>query len=125
MGTNLCGNVVCGFPSPGEEVRDNSLDFNEFLIKHRSCTFCLRAYGDSMAPMIKNGDILVVDRSLAFHCGDIVVAQCNGDFTVKYIRKDNGNYFLEAENSSYSRICVSSDTVIFGVVTAVVRKTRS
>ena len=124
MGTKVCGDVVCGFPSPGEENREETLDFNEYLVKHRACTFCLRAYGDSMAPTIRQNDILVVDRSLASHNGDIVIAQCNGDFTVKYLKKENNSFFLVPENPLYKSIEVKEDTALFGVVTAIVRKTR-
>lgn len=124
MGTKLCGNVVCGFPSPGEENREDSLDFNTYLIKHKACTFCLRAYGQSMYPDVVQDDILVVDRSLAAQNGDLVVAQCNGDFTVKYLSKTDEGVFLVPSNSSYKAIKADSDTSIFGVVTAVVRKTK-
>ena len=124
MGTKLCGDVVCGFPSPGEENREDSLDFNAYLVKHKACTFCLRAYGDSMYPSVKEGDVLVVDRSLACRNGDLVVAQLNGDFTVKYLRKGRNSFFLEPENKAYNSIEINADTVIFGVVTSVVRKLR-
>ena len=124
MQLKLCGNVVCGFPSPGEENREEALDFNEYLVRHKACTFCLRAYGTSMIPSVKEGDILVVDRSLAFHAGDMVVAQYNGDFTVKYLQKRDSDYFLYPENPSFKSMRVNADTVIFGVVTAIVRKLR-
>lgn len=124
MGIKLCGNVVCGFPSPGEENREDSLDFNAYLVRHKACTFCLRAYGDSMHPDVKEGDVLVVDRSLAFHSGDLVVAQQCGDFTVKYLKKDGTGYYLEPVNPAYNSIPVTNETAVFGVVTAIVRKTR-
>ena len=124
MSIELIGDVICGFPSPGEENREDSLDFNTYLIKHRCSTFCLRAYGESMSPVIMNDDILVVDRSLGAINGDIVVAENCGDFTVKYLHKEDGKISLVPENPSFSTITATHTTRLFGVVTAIVRKTR-
>lgn len=124
MGFFICGNVICGFPSPGEEYREESLDFNDYLVKHKLSTFCLRSYGDSMAPTIRENDILVVDRSLCVRNGDIVVAEYNGDFTVKYFYKKNSSCFLVPENKAYKEIEVNQNTRLFGVVTSIVRKFR-
>lgn len=125
MGVFISGSVVCGFPSPGEENREDQLDFNSYLVRHACSTFCLRAYGSSMAPFICENDILVVDRSLSARSGDVVVAQCNGDFTVKYLRKTESGFLLVPENPSFDPIPVEASTRLFGVVTSVVRKLRS
>lgn len=115
------GHVICGFPSPGEENREESLDFNALLVKHKSTTFCLRAYGASMSPVILPGDILVVDRSLGTHNGDIVVAEYSGDFTVKFLIKKGQTCLLRAENKDFEDIEINESTRIFGVVTSIVR----
>ena len=125
MSIRIEGDVICGFPSPGEENREDPLDFNKLLVKHSCSTFCLRSYGDSMSPFIRSNDILVVDRSLGAKNGDIVIAEFAGDFTVKYLFKENGVLFLKPENPQYETLEVSSDTRLFGVVTAIIRKTHN
>lgn len=122
--SEICGCVICGFPSPGEENREGTLDFNEYIIKHPSTTFCLRAYGQSMYPEVKEGDIVVVDRSLAVKDGDLIVAEYAGDFTLKYYKKTKTGVFLVPENPKFKAIEINNETRLFGVVTAIVRKTR-
>lgn len=124
MKINLVGNVICGFPSPGEENREDSLDLNTLLIKHKCTTFYLRAYGDSMSPTIKENDILVVDRSLAPKVGDIIVATVDGDFTAKYLKKHDNSYYLVPENKNYKEIPITDSTTCFGVITSIVRQLR-
>ena len=43
---------------------------------------------------IYEGDILIVDRSLATKDGNIIIAVLNGEFTVKRLQKKRGPYFL-------------------------------
>ena len=55
--------VPAGFPSPAEDYVDRDLDLNEF-IEHPSATFFFRLEGDSMFPLMRDGDLLVVDRAI-------------------------------------------------------------
>lgn len=71
--------VRCGFPSPAADSREESLDFNTLLFKHKANTYCLRCSGDSMKLKgIFSGDILVVDRSIRAKSGDVIVAETGG-----------------------------------------------
>ncbi|MDD2231934.1 MAG: S24 family peptidase [Sphaerochaetaceae bacterium] len=124
MDTQIIGSIVCGFPSPGIENREDPLDFNDLLVRHPSSTYCLRASGDSMEPLIMPGDVLVTDRSLRPRDGDIIVAEVDGLFTAKRVCIHGECPSLVAENPSYSRIPVTGELVSFGVVTAIVRQLR-
>jgi DNA polymerase V len=75
---------------------------------------------------IRDGDILVVDRSVEPKDRQIVVAMLDGDFTVKRLCKREGKVFLEAENSAYPpiEVAVESELVIWGAVTFVIHKPR-
>lgn len=126
MKIKFVGSIICGFPSPGEELREDSPDLNTLLVKHECTTFYLKAYGDSMAPFIREDDILVVDKALAPRSGDVVVATVNGDFTVKYLIKRAGEFYLVPENSNYKELKIISDGMTcFGVVTSIIRRLRS
>lgn len=112
--------VKAGFPSPADDYIETHLDLNEYLIKHPSSTFLVRASGDSMVNAgIYSGDILVVDRSLEATHGKIVIAAVNGELTVKRLYFQNGEMKLMAENPNYPAIDISEsfDFMIWGVVT--------
>ena len=40
--------IICGFPSPAEDYRENFLDFNSYLGCNRPSVYALRARGYSM-----------------------------------------------------------------------------
>ncbi len=83
----ICGTVVAGFPSPAEQYMEPPLDLNELLVRHPAATYFVRVSGDSMVGAgIRDGDLLVVDRSLRPSDGDIIVASVDGEFTVKTLR---------------------------------------
>jgi len=51
-----------------------------------------------MYPLIRDGDVLVVDKSLDALLDDVVVAVVEGDFTVKRLSRLDGRYALVPEN---------------------------
>lgn len=119
--------VPCGFPSPAQDSKEESLDFNALLYKHKANTYCLRCSGDSMKDKgIFSGDILVVDRSLRARSGDVIVAELSGSFTVKTLVLQQGRVILQAENPDFQDIELleGEELVLFGVVTAVIRSLR-
>lgn len=76
--------VRAGFPSPAQDYMTDSIDLNRELIRHPATTFYARASGDSMKDCgIDDGDLLVIDKALEPHDGDIVVAFIDGEFTLK------------------------------------------
>jgi SOS-response transcriptional repressor LexA len=54
--------------------------------------------------------------------GDIVVAQVDGEWTLKYFTKESGKIVLKAANKKYPPIIPKQELVIAGVVIANVRK---
>lgn len=119
--------VHAGFPSPAEHYIERELDLNEYLSSHREATYYVRVTGDSMIGAdILPGDILCVDRSIDFFDGAIIVASVDGEFTVKYLRKQNGIVHLEPANPHYPPLFFTpqQDVRFWGVVTGVVRKIR-
>ena len=116
-------NVPAGFPSPADDYIDRKLDLNEFLIKHPAATFFVRVEGDSMTGAgINSGDILIVDRAVEPADKKIVIANVNGELTVKRIRIYRGKAYLAAENPDFDPIELSGEDEemdIWGVVTYV------
>lgn len=121
----VVGSVVAGFPSPAEQYAEPPLDINEYLVKRRESTFLMRVDGDSMREAaILDKDVIVVDRSLRPASGDIVVASIDGEFTVKYFRKDRAGVRLEPANPEFPVIWLRPGQHLqyFGKVIGVVRK---
>ena len=121
----VSGSVVAGFPSPAEQYQEQPLDLNELLVKRPAASFFVRVQGDSMTGAgIQDGDLLVVDRSLRPASGDIIIACVDGDFTVKYYRKDKGGIRLEPANPAFPVIAMKPGQELdyFGKVTACVHR---
>ena len=57
--------VGAGFPSPATDYVEDDIDLNAHLIKNIPSTFLIRVQGKSMSNIgIRDGDLLVVDKSL-------------------------------------------------------------
>ena len=116
---------AAGFPAPGDDMVEKSLDVHDLLVKHPDSTFFVRVEGDSMEGAgIFSGDVLVVDRSVEARTGKIVVAAVNGELVVKRLGKLGGNQVLLSENAAYAPIVIGTgeDCFIWGVVTGSARQ---
>lgn len=119
----FCSRIPAGFPSPADDYIENSLDLNEYLVKHPAATFFVRVTGDSMTGAgINSGDILIVDRALTPVSGAVVVAALNGEFTVKRLVTAGGGISLLPENPAYKPVEITNGTEfeVWGVVTYVI-----
>ncbi len=115
--------VPAGFPSPAADYMEDRINLNNHLIKNPLSTFIIRCSGDSMInAFIPPRCYLVVDKSLTPNNGDIVVVQINGEWTVKYLRKNDHKCWLIPANSKYKEIEVTQETdfLIWGVVTCII-----
>jgi DNA polymerase V len=113
----MLSGVRAGFPSPADDYMDQPLDLNAHLIQHRAASFIVTARGDSMERAgIRDGALLIVDRSLEPRDGSIVVAIVAAELTVKKLRKKGGKCWLEAANEKYPVIAITDDDQIWGVV---------
>ncbi len=116
---------AAGFPAPGDDMVEASLNIHQLLVKHPPSTFFVRVEGDSMEGAgIFSGDILVIDRSLPHHHGNIVVAAVQGGLVVKRLRIDGDTRYLVSENPAYAPVKLSEeeDCYVWGVVTGSVRQ---
>ncbi|MFZ5906989.1 MAG: transcriptional repressor LexA [Nitrospirota bacterium] len=121
----LLGTVEAGFPSPAEEELADNLSLDDLLIQNPEATFLLKVSGDSMSEAgILPGDMVLVDKGENPKSGDIVIAEVDGEWTMKYLRKRGENVVLLPANPRYQSIRPKKELKIAGVVTAVVRKYR-
>jgi len=119
----MVGEIAAGFPSPAEEELRDVISFDEYLITRPDSSFLLAVSGDSMTGAgIMEGDLVIVERDREPLNGDIVIAEVDGEWTIKYLRKEGRNSILVAANQKYKTIRPKADLRIGGVVTAVIRK---
>lgn len=119
----LLGQVEAGFPSPAEEELCDTMSLDEFLIKNKEATYMLKISGDSMKDAgIISGDMVLVDRSLTPVDGNIVIAEVDDQWTIKYFRKKGGEIYLEPANKNFPIIRPKEELKIAAVVKAVIRK---
>ncbi len=122
-GAKLLGTVQAGFPSPAEEELLDTLSLDEFLIKKPNATYIVKVSGQSMIDEgIKEGDLVLVERGRQPQSGDIVIAQVDGQWTMKFYEKKGGKVILRAANKKFAPIEPKNELIIGGVVVANVRK---
>lgn len=111
--------VPAGFPSPAADFAEEHLSLDEHLIEHQEATFFVRVAGHSMTGFgIHDGDLLVVDRSLAPADRSVVIAVVDGDFTVKQLCRIPQGVLLRSGAKGNSDILVAGDQelTVWGVV---------
>jgi repressor LexA len=120
----LLGLVEAGFPTPSEESLHDSISLDDWIIEKKESSFMLKVKGDSMRDAgILDGDMVIVERNTQPKVGQIVIAEIDGSYTMKYLRKDaQGVLFLEPANDSFENIYPKDTLSISAVVKAVVRK---
>ncbi|HXV26551.1 MAG TPA: transcriptional repressor LexA [Candidatus Paceibacterota bacterium] len=119
----LLGAVEAGWPSPAEEELADTMSLDEWLVRNREATFMLKVQGSSMTGAgIMPGDVILVERGAPAREGDIVVAEVDNAWTVKYLRRRSGRMVLEPANEAYKTIIPSGELNIAAVVKAVIRK---
>ena len=119
----MLGLVEAGIPSPAEAAESDKVSLDEMLIEHQDKTYLLEVKGDSMIEEgIKEGDWVIVERKAEPKEGDIVIAEVDGGWTMKYFRRKNGRVFLEPANKKYKPIYPENDMRVAAIVRGVVRK---
>ncbi|MFU8779454.1 MAG: transcriptional repressor LexA [Kiritimatiellia bacterium] len=117
------GSVQAGFPSPAEEELLDTISLDEFLVKRPEATYILTVSGDSMQDAgIHPGDMVLVEKGGTPRQNNIVIAQVDGEWTMKYYGKDRDGVYLDPANARYSRIRPMRTLQIGGIVKAVIRK---
>lgn len=117
--------ISAGFPSPADDFKEERLSLDEALVKNKEATFYARVSGQSMIGAgLDDSDLLVIDRSLEPANNKIAVCFLDGEFTVKRLRVDGSEVWLQPENPSYPiiKITETNDFIIWGIVTNVIKK---
>lgn len=71
---------------------------------------------------IFEGDLVVIEQKGSCGAEDIVLAEIDNQWTLKILKKVNGQVHLEAANPAYPPFYPKQELKIHGIVRAVLRK---
>ena len=111
----LYGEIPCGdLRQVGEEQIIDHLPLPKWLVG--PAQFVLRADGDSMAPTIEDGDLLLIEPGNRWDNNDIVIAYVDGEVTCKRLQINNNHALLIPDNRAHKAIVVEKDIFLIGRV---------
>ena len=116
------GLVKAGFPSEVEELQD-TIDLDDLLIGNKGLTYMLEVDGDSMIDAhIEKGDMILVEKTNQAKDREIVIAEVDGEFTMKYFRRSGAKVWLEPANKNFKPIYPTQSLNVIAKLKAVIRK---
>ncbi len=119
----LLGLVEAGFPTMASDGLGDTISLDSYLIKDKDKTYVLEVKGDSMIDEgIKEGDLVIAERKGEAKDGDIVIAYCDGGWTIKFLKKKNGKTWLMPANKNFKPIYPKEELKVAARVVGVIRK---
>jgi SOS regulatory protein LexA len=123
--TPILGLVEAGFPTDAQEDFVDTVSLDEFLIDNKESSYLLEVKGESMKDAgILPGDLVLVEKTDQADFGRIVIAEVDGEWTMKYLQKKNGKICLMPANKKFKPIYPDNELKIAAVVKGVIRKCR-
>ncbi len=119
----MLGFVTAGFPATVEEELADTVNLDDLLVKNKASTYMLEVDGDSMIDAhIEKGDMVLVEKTNQAKDKEIVIAEVDGEFTMKYFCKDGNKTWLEPANKNYKPIYPTRSLNVVAVLKAVIRR---
>ena len=103
----LLGSVACGEPIFANEDKECYI----MADKDINADFCLIAKGDSMLPLIHNGDIVFVKKQSMVNNGEIAVVIIDDEATLKRVYQNEDMITLMPENRAYKPIMIKDKDI--------------
>jgi repressor LexA len=117
--------VRAGVPGIADSDLQDGIAVDRYLINNAATTILVRVKGDSMVEAaILEGDVVVIDTALPYKQGDIVIAEIEGEVTLKTLIKEGSVWALQPENANYEVIRPEGEWRIVGVLVGLMRKYR-
>lgn len=115
--------VPAGKPAVAVDLGGHPTFIDQELVRHPSRTLLVRVDGDSMIGAgLLPGDTVVVERNAVPDVGAIVVAQVDGELTIKELARDRQGYYLRPANPKHQDIRPTTGLEVLGVVTGLYRR---
>lgn len=115
--------IPAGKPTVGIDLGGHPTFIDQELVRHPSRTLLMRVDGDSMIGAgLLPGDTVVVERNAVPEVGAIVVAQIDGELTIKQLARDRQGYYLRPANPKHDDIRPKTGIEVLGVVVGLYRR---
>ncbi|MBU1102329.1 transcriptional repressor LexA [Patescibacteria group bacterium] len=119
----VLGTVEAGLPTLAEQEEIDTISLDQYLLTRPEKNYMLRVTGRSMLEAgISPNDLVIVEAEREPKNGDIVIAEVDGSWTMKYFQKRNREIVLIPANKDYPVIYPKQELKIGGVVVSVVKK---
>lgn len=112
--------VQAGPPSPADDHVEERLNLNRFVFRNPGATTIHRVRDDSLRPLgVFEGDLLVIDSSLAPEGGRLVLVEIDGERVVRLLAVSQGRMFLDGGAGGDDSVEIRGDRgpKLLGVVT--------
>jgi repressor LexA len=118
----MAGLVKAGLPSEVDVLQD-MINLDDMLVGKKELSYMLEVDGDSMIDAhIEKGDMILVEKTNQAKDGDIVIAEVDGEFTMKYFRRVGAKVWLEPANKNFKPIFPTQSLNVIAKLKAVIRK---
>jgi len=115
--------VQTGFPSPATDHLEERLNLHDHLVRNEPATFFCRIRGSEEEELgFYDGDLLIVDRSLAFKHHSFVIAVVDGKQRVCRLWNKGRRWSLQFGDNNFLHLEQNGDAqeILWGVVSHVV-----
>lgn len=119
----VLGTVEAGFPTLANQEEIDTISLDQYLLTCPEKNYMLKVIGLSMIEAgIAPDDLVIAEKDKEPRNGDVVIAEVDGLWTMKYFQKRNKDIVLIPANKDYPSIYPKEELKIGGVVVSVIRK---
>ncbi len=119
----VLGTIEAGLPTLAEQEEIDTISLDQYLLTRPERNYMLRVTGRSMLGAgISPNDLVIVESEREPKNGDIVIAEVDGAWTMKYYQKRKNEIVLIPANKDYPIIYPKQELKIGGVVVSVIKK---
>ena len=110
--------VQAGAPSPADDAVEERINLNRFIFRNPAATTIYRVRDGSLRDFDGfEGDLLVIDRSLAPEGGRLVLVEEAGEQSVRLLVKSQDRFFLDCDAGRHVELHGGDGPKLLGVVT--------
>lgn len=99
----IVGRIQAGYPVEAFENAEGYVSLPTGM-KYSADLFALRVAGDSMLPLVMDGDVIILNRNVEQVNGKICAVTVDGESTLKRVKKDSTGVTLIPTNPMYPEL---------------------
>jgi DNA polymerase V len=110
--------VQAGAPFPADDAVEERINLNRFIFRNPAATTIYRVRDESLRDFdVFEGDLLVIDGSLAPEGGRLVLVEEGGEQSVRLLVKSQNRFFLDCGADGRAELREGGGPKLLGVVT--------